>query len=37
MLEALKYAAGCTGLAIGIVLVLAIICVLFDVIIKKKK
>ena len=37
MLEALKYATGCSGLAVGIVLVLAVICVLFDMIIKGKK
>ena len=37
MLEALKYASGCVGLAFGIVLVLGGACVLIDVIIRKKK
>lgn len=36
MLEALTYAAGCTGLAVGIILVLAFFCVLIDIIIKNK-
>lgn len=35
MLEALKYAAGCSGLAVGIVLVLMFVSVLIDVIIRK--
>lgn len=33
MLEALQYAAGCVGLAVGIVLVLGIVCILINVII----
>ena len=37
MLEALKYAAGCVGLAVGIILVLTFVCVLVDIIIKSKR
>lgn len=35
MLEALKYAAGCVGLAVGIVLVLGIVCILIDIILRR--
>lgn len=35
MIEALQYAAGCSGLAVGIVLVLGIVCVLIDIIIRR--
>lgn len=35
MIEALIYTAGCTGLAVGIVLVLGIVCVLIDIIIRR--
>lgn len=37
MLKALMYAAGCTGLAVGIVLVLTLVCILIDIIIKSKR
>jgi hypothetical protein len=37
MLEALKYAAGCTGLAVGTIAVLTFICVLIDIIIRRHK
>lgn len=37
MLEALRYAAGCTGLAFGIVLVLTSVCILIDIIIRRAK
>lgn len=37
MLEALQYAAGCTGLAVGIVLILGVVLILVDTIRWKKK
>lgn len=35
MIEALRYAAGCVGLAVGIVLVLGIVCILIDIILRR--
>lgn len=35
MLKALTYAVGCTGLAVGIVLVLTLVCVLIDIILRR--
>lgn len=37
MLEALQYAAGCTGLAVGIILILESGCVLIDIIMRRIK